>query len=267
MGNDDLLFAPIFVDAFRRTTQLWPGVARGFYLDLLLLQWEQSETRAIPADHEELRTFLRATPEEWAKAWKFIEPKFPECSDGLRRNLRLEEHRSRSMHLKVVRGLAGRAGGVRSGQARRSKAEANREAKPEATGEAKGKAETKPPSPSPTPSPSSSPSPSNRNISGNGSRSGNACDDAQRVADHCPEFEKIRELYPRIDRKGQPDWHEAERLAQALVDSGKATWGQLAAAVSRYAMFARVSRTPDCVDSPCSFFVDEPEAMWQQEWS
>jgi hypothetical protein len=91
---------------------------------------------------------------------------------------------------------------------------------------------------------------------------------AQRVTDHCPEFAKLRKLYPTIDRKGQPDWHRAELLAQQLVDSGKVSWSELEASVLRYRQFmAAGCNTPDCAYSPGTFFLDEPDALWQQKWS
>jgi uncharacterized protein YdaU (DUF1376 family) len=69
---------------------LWPLIARAVYRELLDLSWDAG---GLPADPEELRALVRASEQEWERAWPLVEGKFPVSEDGLRRNLRLEIHR------------------------------------------------------------------------------------------------------------------------------------------------------------------------------
>jgi len=136
MGNDDLPFMPWYPAEFYRTTATWPFVARAAYRELLDLQWL---SHGLPADPDELRQIIRCPESDWATAWRYVEPKFSQDADGLRRNLRLEEHREKSLRLRDVRSNAGRTGGKASGQSRRSKLEAKLQANPESKGEAESK--------------------------------------------------------------------------------------------------------------------------------
>lgn len=60
------------------------------------MQWD---TGHIPADPRQLRSLIGATPAEWRLIWQRVESKFPLSDDGLRRNGRLEAHRSKAMVL------------------------------------------------------------------------------------------------------------------------------------------------------------------------
>jgi uncharacterized protein YdaU (DUF1376 family) len=84
---------PWYPASFISSTRGWPVTARGLYRELIDCQWEMG---GIPADADECRLLIGATHAEWRHWAKRVEHKFPLCSDGLRRNAKLEEHRSRS---------------------------------------------------------------------------------------------------------------------------------------------------------------------------
>lgn len=84
---------PWYPSSFISATRGWSVTARGIYRELLDTQWEIG---GLPVNSSELQRLIGATNYEW-KAWAIVEPKFPMCSDGLRRNARLEQHRSHSI--------------------------------------------------------------------------------------------------------------------------------------------------------------------------
>jgi uncharacterized protein YdaU (DUF1376 family) len=84
---------PWYPSSFMSATRGWSVTARGIYRELLDTQWEIG---GLPVDATDLQRLIGASNFEW-KAWAIVEPKFPRCSDGLRRNTRLEEHRSNSI--------------------------------------------------------------------------------------------------------------------------------------------------------------------------
>jgi uncharacterized protein YdaU (DUF1376 family) len=67
--------------------------AKGVYRELLDAQWELG---GLPADPAELQRLIGATHAEWKNWNRLIERKFPIAADGVRRNPRLEEHRSKA---------------------------------------------------------------------------------------------------------------------------------------------------------------------------
>jgi uncharacterized protein YdaU (DUF1376 family) len=84
---------PWFPANFMSSTRGWSVTARGIYRELLDCQWEIG---GLPADPAALQRLVGATAAEW-KSWPGVEPKFPTCSDGLRRNPTLERHRAHSI--------------------------------------------------------------------------------------------------------------------------------------------------------------------------
>jgi uncharacterized protein YdaU (DUF1376 family) len=82
---------PWYPSSFISATRGWSVTARGIYRELLDSQWELG---SLPADSAELQRLIGATNSEW-KHWPIVSPKFPQCSDGLRRNSRLEQHRAK----------------------------------------------------------------------------------------------------------------------------------------------------------------------------
>lgn len=101
---------PWFPGDFMRSTRGWSVTAKGVYRELLDAQWDMGD---LPADPEELRETIGATPAEWEIGWKKCESKFP-VRRTARRNLRLEEHRIRSEEIASERSAAGRKGGQAS---------------------------------------------------------------------------------------------------------------------------------------------------------
>lgn len=87
---------PWFPRDFASSTRTWPLIARGAYRELLDLQWDIGH---VPPDPRQLRSLIGATPTEWRLIWQHVEGKFPLSNDGLRRNARLEAHRSKAMAL------------------------------------------------------------------------------------------------------------------------------------------------------------------------
>jgi hypothetical protein len=72
------------------TTRGWPIAARIALIELLDRQWMQG---SLANDPEMLRAVVVCTPREWSVAWRFVEPEFPICEDGLRRNRRVSIER------------------------------------------------------------------------------------------------------------------------------------------------------------------------------
>jgi uncharacterized protein YdaU (DUF1376 family) len=60
------------------------------YLRLCLNQWK-NEADGLPEDPKKLRMFTKLTPREWKPVWEALEPYFPVCPDGKRRNPRTEK--------------------------------------------------------------------------------------------------------------------------------------------------------------------------------
>ena len=71
-------------------------MARAAYRELLDVSWDCD---GIPADPERLRILLGIAAPDWDAIWALVGPKFQPGSDGLLRNLRLEEHRADAVEL------------------------------------------------------------------------------------------------------------------------------------------------------------------------
>ena len=87
---------PWYPGDFMRSTRGWSVSAKGVYRELLDAQWDMG---GLPVDPAELAELIRATPAEWKAGWSKCESKFPISEDGLRRNARLETHRSKAADL------------------------------------------------------------------------------------------------------------------------------------------------------------------------
>jgi uncharacterized protein YdaU (DUF1376 family) len=74
----------------------WTAEERGHYIVLLITQWEQG---GIPANADRVELISAGV----SSCWATLEPKFPLCDDGLRRNARLEEHRRKATELQQKR--------------------------------------------------------------------------------------------------------------------------------------------------------------------
>jgi uncharacterized protein YdaU (DUF1376 family) len=131
-------YIPFFGRDFLASTAGWTAEERGHYVTALIVQWEQG---SIPDSLERLEIVSPGI----GRAWEILEPKFPVCQDGRRRNARMEEHRAKAESLKEARAEAGRIGG-RSRQANGKQTAS----KTQANGQANDLAKIKPPSPSPS---------------------------------------------------------------------------------------------------------------------
>lgn len=80
---------PFFGRDFLTATSGWTAEERGHYITLLIVQWEQ---KALTDDLARLELVSPGI----TGCWGVVSEKFPLCSDGKRRNIRLEHERSKS---------------------------------------------------------------------------------------------------------------------------------------------------------------------------
>lgn len=114
---DDLrvdMFLPLFCRDFLMSTIGWTAAQRGHYLTLLMVQWDAG---FLPSEVDALDRISGGVSE----AWGLLEDKFPVGKDGLRRNLRLEEHRANAVELREKRKKSGQEGGKAKAKQRGSK--------------------------------------------------------------------------------------------------------------------------------------------------
>ena len=141
-------FLPLYVRDFIAATLGWTAAERGHYLTLLMVQWDRG---GLPGDLESLERLSGGV----GACWALLEGKFPLGDDGLRRNRRLEEHRTKALEARKKRAEAGRKGG-RSG----SKATPNKDQSDSQAGlkqcSSNAQARVKQPEPEPEPYTSSS---------------------------------------------------------------------------------------------------------------
>ncbi len=90
------------------STRALPPEARGVYIDLLSLAWDQD---GLPDNEKELCAYLALTPAKFKRIWELIEDKFPNAEDGFRRNPRQERQRQDMASRRQKRADAGRKGG------------------------------------------------------------------------------------------------------------------------------------------------------------
>lgn len=141
-------YIPFFGRDFLAATAGWTAEERGHYVTALIVQWEQG---SIPDSTERLEIISPGI----ARVWALLEPKFPVCRDGRRRNPRMEIHRTKSEALKEARAEAGKVGGEVSQANRKQTGKqtaSKHPSKTQANGEANGQAKLKPPTPTPSPS-------------------------------------------------------------------------------------------------------------------
>ena len=100
-------YIPFFGRDFYASTAMWTAEEVGHYIRLLVIQWDSG---GLPAELERLELVSPGV----GRVWQLLSSKFPLCDDGLRRNVRMEEHRAKAEDLKEARAEAGRAGGSKS---------------------------------------------------------------------------------------------------------------------------------------------------------
>jgi uncharacterized protein YdaU (DUF1376 family) len=288
MSGNDLAMMPWFPKDWVAATRLLSLAERGAYADLLFFQWEMVR---LPAKHEALLRLLGVSASEFAEVWPGIECKFV-VEGAFMYNERLEAHRSKSKQLKNQKSLAGHAGGIKSGEARRSKREANGKHAASVLLDDSLEAKSKSPSPSPSPSPSKSkeeegegrkaaPPLVGNGHEKNGHAKAGAWDDYP-VSPEIPhrnaasmaaeagstEIERKRQWnilkadYPEVG--GRVDWIGAEHAASKLVSDGFATWEFLYASVLAYKLY--VQGTGAFVMNPSKFFTAE-DKPWNMPWT
>lgn len=112
--SDDLrvdVFMPLYVRDFLTSTFGWTAEQRGHYLTLLMVAWDRG---GLPAELEHIE---RLSPGV-AATWPLLADKFPVGDDGVRRNSRLEKHRTKCIVLKEKRvNAAKRAAAARAAHA------------------------------------------------------------------------------------------------------------------------------------------------------
>jgi uncharacterized protein YdaU (DUF1376 family) len=101
---------PWYPNDFMGAVRGWSTLERGGYREALDAQWVLD---GLPADPEQVRMTINATPAEFRRIWLKIESKFPVTEDGKRRNLRLEKERSRGKKVSAIRSELGRLGAAK----------------------------------------------------------------------------------------------------------------------------------------------------------
>ena len=91
-----LFYFPFYVKDWlaSRSVKRMTLAQRGAYLELLCAQWLDG---SLPDDKDELRAILAVAEPEFSKVWSRVEPMFPVCSDGQRRNEKLSELREKAL--------------------------------------------------------------------------------------------------------------------------------------------------------------------------
>lgn len=109
------MFLPLFCRDFLMSTIGWTAAQRGHYLTLLMVQWDAG---SLPPEVDDLERISGGVSE----AWNLLEDKFPVDRDGLRRNKRLEEHRTTAVEIRKKRREIGQKGGQAKAKQRSTKA-------------------------------------------------------------------------------------------------------------------------------------------------
>jgi uncharacterized protein YdaU (DUF1376 family) len=140
-------YIPFFGRDFYASTAMWTAEEVGHYIRLLVIQWDSG---GLPSELERLELVSPGV----SRVWPLLSLKFPAGDDGLRRNLRMEEHRERATELKDARSEAGQEGNRKRWGDRKRIANASQK---DRKAIANGIAKPSPPSPSPSPSPTPPP--------------------------------------------------------------------------------------------------------------
>jgi uncharacterized protein YdaU (DUF1376 family) len=95
MSQRSMPMLPWFADSYIGATRHLTLAERGAYTDLLFAQWTRGP---LPADTRRLAMLISCEHKEFKAVWPAIKGKFTATSEGLL-NLRLEQHRARSLQL------------------------------------------------------------------------------------------------------------------------------------------------------------------------
>lgn len=104
-----------YANDFMDATRFWEANAVGLYIRCLCIQWTQG---GLPCDVRSLSKGLGMDFEEFERCWKALASKFELCEDGLLKNSRLEEVRTRQAEVSSKRSNAGKIGAIAKANAK-----------------------------------------------------------------------------------------------------------------------------------------------------
>lgn len=96
----------LYVRDWYMSTRGLSSAARGIYMDLICLAWEQD---GLPEDRRTLAGMVSETPARFNKLWAEIEDKWFVADDGKLRNARQEKQRTELEKMREQKRLAGLA--------------------------------------------------------------------------------------------------------------------------------------------------------------
>lgn len=105
-------FMPLFFGDFLASTAEWSGEERALYLLMLSFQWSMG---SLPTDIKRLAKLVDYERRVFEEHWPQVSKKFVE-RDGRLFNLRLEQHRDRSIEIGNKRSNAGKTGAAKRWQ-------------------------------------------------------------------------------------------------------------------------------------------------------
>lgn len=105
-------FLPLFFGDFLASTAEWSGEERALYLLALSYQWSMG---SLPQDPKRLAKLVDYERRAFDGSWETVSKKFVE-RDGRLYNLRLEQHRERSIEVSKKRAVAGANGAAKRWQ-------------------------------------------------------------------------------------------------------------------------------------------------------
>jgi uncharacterized protein YdaU (DUF1376 family) len=105
-------FLPLFFGDFLASTAEWSGEERALYLLALSYQWSMG---SLPVDPKRLAKLVDYERRSFDASWDTVSKKFVE-RDGRLYNLRLEQHRQKSLEVSNKRAIAGANGAAKRWQ-------------------------------------------------------------------------------------------------------------------------------------------------------
>lgn len=105
-------FLPLFFGDFLASTAEWSGEERALYLLCLAYQWSMG---SLPTDPKRLAKLVDYERRLFDASWDTVSKKFVE-RDGRLYNLRLEQHRKKSLEVSNKRAIAGANGAAKRWQ-------------------------------------------------------------------------------------------------------------------------------------------------------
>lgn len=207
-------FLPLFFGDLLASTAAWDGEERSLYILLLAYQWTSGP---LPKDPKRIARMCQYEWKKFQALWAVVGAKFVDSDDGLI-NLRLEEHREKSERISKINEERAKAGAAK----RWGNAPSNAPSTNNGDAPSNAQSNAAPDAIHPIPSHTQelrtrikNPEVSHRNATP-------------------PEFEEVRQLYPK--RGGGQRWPAAEKAYRARLAEGH-THAEMIAGVKRYAEF------------------------------